>query len=84
MTRRPINSAAEPHGRTAAGSLDQNNSVATRRGMVVIAEGTRKLLGNLFELQDLGAKELPATVTSFGASSTIASPAWTARSASCS
>ena len=26
--------------------------------MVVIAEGTRKLLGNLFELQDLGAKEL--------------------------
>jgi class 3 adenylate cyclase/predicted ATPase len=25
---------------------------------VVIAEGTRKLLGNLFELQDLGAKEL--------------------------
>jgi class 3 adenylate cyclase len=26
--------------------------------MLVIAEGTRKLLGNLFELQDLGAKEL--------------------------
>ena len=26
--------------------------------MVVIAEGTRKLLGNLFELEDLGAKEL--------------------------
>ena len=26
--------------------------------MVVIAEGTRKLLGNLFELNDLGAKEL--------------------------
>jgi class 3 adenylate cyclase len=26
--------------------------------MVVIAEGTRKLLGNLFELQDLGAKNL--------------------------
>ena len=26
--------------------------------MVVIAEGTRKLLGNLFELQDLGSKEL--------------------------
>ncbi len=26
--------------------------------MIVIAEGTRKLLGNLFELQDLGAKEL--------------------------
>ena len=29
MTRRPINSAAEPHGRTAAGSLDQNDFVAT-------------------------------------------------------
>ena len=29
MTRRPINSAVEPHGRTAAGSLDQNDSVAT-------------------------------------------------------
>ena len=28
------------------------------RGTVVIAEGTRKLLGNLFELQDLGANEL--------------------------
>jgi len=26
--------------------------------MVVIAEGTRKLLGNLFELEDLGAKDL--------------------------
>jgi hypothetical protein len=29
LTRRPINSAAEPHGRTAAASLDQNDSVAT-------------------------------------------------------
>jgi hypothetical protein len=26
--------------------------------MIVIAEGTRKLLGNLFELQELGAKEI--------------------------
>jgi class 3 adenylate cyclase len=26
--------------------------------MVVIAEGTRRLLGNLFELEDLGAKDL--------------------------
>ena len=26
--------------------------------MVVIAEGTRKLLGNLFELEDLGANDL--------------------------
>ena len=38
LTRRPINSAAEPHGRTAAGSLDQNDSVATRR---VVDEGVR-------------------------------------------
>jgi class 3 adenylate cyclase len=28
------------------------------RNMVVIAESTRKLLGNLFELEDLGAKDL--------------------------
>ena len=27
-------------------------------GMVVIAEGTRRLLGNLFELEDLGARDL--------------------------
>jgi class 3 adenylate cyclase/tetratricopeptide (TPR) repeat protein len=27
-------------------------------GMVVIADGTRRLLGNLFELEDLGAKDL--------------------------
>jgi class 3 adenylate cyclase len=26
--------------------------------MVVIAEGTRRLLGNLFELEDLGPKDL--------------------------
>ena len=26
--------------------------------MVVIAEGTRRLLGNLFEFEDLGAKDL--------------------------
>ena len=29
MTRRPINSAAAPHGRTAAASLDQNDFEAT-------------------------------------------------------
>jgi class 3 adenylate cyclase len=29
---------------------------------VVIAEGTRKLLGNLFELEDLGAQDLKGTV----------------------
>ena len=34
--------------------------------MVVIAEGTRKLLGNLFELEDLGAKDLKG----------IAGPVW--------
>jgi len=31
---------------------------AAEPNMVVIAEGTRKLLGNLFELKDLGAKNL--------------------------
>jgi class 3 adenylate cyclase len=30
--------------------------------MVVIAEGTRKLLGNLFELEDLGARDLKGIV----------------------
>jgi hypothetical protein len=29
LTRRPINSAADPHGRTAAASLEQNDSGAT-------------------------------------------------------
>jgi hypothetical protein len=29
LTRRPINSAAEPHGRTAAASLEQNDPGAT-------------------------------------------------------
>ena len=32
--------------------------------MVVIAEGTRKLLGNFFELQDLGAKDLKGIAVS--------------------
>src|ERR1700719_2883027 len=40
--------------------------------MVVIAESTRKLLGNLFELQDLGAKEIKGTT----------GPAWTVLRAS--
>src|SRR5215472_2356209 len=38
--------------------------------MVVIAEGTRRLLGSLFELQDLGAKELkgvPGSVSAWAA-----------------
>jgi class 3 adenylate cyclase len=35
--------------------------------MVVIAEGTRRLLGNLFELQDLGAKDLKGIAGSAGA-----------------
>jgi hypothetical protein len=34
----------------------------TEPNTVVIAESTRKLLGNLFELQDLGAKELKGIV----------------------
>jgi len=35
--------------------------------MVVIAESTRKLLGNLFELQDLGAKEVKGIAEPVGA-----------------
>ena len=31
--------------------------------MVVIAESTRKLLGNLFELEDLGAQDLKGIVS---------------------
>jgi hypothetical protein len=35
-----------------------NRQALAEPNMVVIAEGTRRLLGNLFELQDLGAREL--------------------------
>jgi predicted ATPase/class 3 adenylate cyclase len=35
--------------------------------MVVIAESTRKLLGNLFDLEDLGARELKGIARSVGA-----------------
>ena len=35
--------------------------------MVVIAEGTRRLLGNLFELQDLGAKDIKGIAGPVGA-----------------
>ena len=43
------------------------NLAARLQGMaepnrVVIAEGTRKLLGNLFELEDLGAKDLKGVI----------------------
>jgi class 3 adenylate cyclase len=45
---------------------DTPNLAARMQGVaepntVVIAEGTRRLLGNLFELQDLGAKEIRAS-----------------------
>ncbi len=39
--------------------------------MVVIAEGTRKLLGNLFELQDLGAQDLKGIAGSVRAWSAV-------------
>ena len=35
--------------------------------MVVISEGTRRLLGNLFELEDLGAKDLKGIAGPMGA-----------------
>jgi class 3 adenylate cyclase len=51
-------------GSQERGIIDETPNLAARLqsvaepNMIVIAEGTRKLLGNLFELQDLGAKEL--------------------------
>ena len=53
--------AGEAQERGIAGETP--NLAARLRGiaepdMVVIAEGTRRLLGNLFELEDLGAKDL--------------------------
>src|SRR5271156_3306675 len=41
---------AEPRGARLQGVAEPN--------MVVIAESTRRLIGNLFELEDLGAKDL--------------------------
>jgi ATP-dependent Clp protease ATP-binding subunit ClpA len=43
---------------TAAGLLTPDSQGTAEPNTVVIAESTRKLLGNLFELQVLGAKEL--------------------------
>ena len=64
MTRRPINSAAEPHGRTAAGSLDQNNSVATNgpeigaRAAASAPDSTSQVSNRLAVLAELGVADL--------------------------
>ena len=52
LTRRPINSAAEPHGRTAAGSLDQNDSVATNGPEIGARAAARAFVGRPFGLPD--------------------------------
>ena len=64
MTRRPINSAAEPHGRTAAGSLDQNNSVATNgpeigaRATASAPDSTSQVSNRLAVLVELSLADL--------------------------
>ena len=64
LTRRPINSAAEPHGRTAAGSLDQNDSVATNgpeigaRAAASAPDGTSQVSNRLAVLAELSVADL--------------------------
>ena len=64
LTRRPINSAAEPHGRTAAGSLDQNNSVATNgpeigaRAAASAPDSTSQVSNRLAVLAELSLADL--------------------------
>ena len=64
LTRRPINSAAEPHGRTAAGSLDQNNSVATNgpeigaRATASAPDSTSQVSNRLAVLAELSVADL--------------------------
>jgi hypothetical protein len=47
--------ARDPEPRFAPASAGQPNTI-------VVADGTRRLLGNLFELEDLGAKDLKGIV----------------------
>ena len=64
MTRRPINSAAEPHGRTAAGSLDQNDFVATNgpeigaRATASAPDSTSQVSNRLAVLAELSVADL--------------------------
>ena len=64
MTRRPINSAAEPHGRTAAGSLDQNDFVATNgpeigaRAAASAPDSTSQVSNSLAVLAELSVADL--------------------------
>ena len=52
LARRPKdNSAAEPHGRTATGSLDQNDSGATN-GPEIEARGTASAPDNTSQVSD--------------------------------
>ena len=65
MTRRPkIYSAAEPHGRTAAGSLDQNDPVATNgpeigaRAAASAPDSTSQVSNRLAVLAELSVADL--------------------------
>jgi Protein of unknown function (DUF2924) len=64
LTRRPINSAAEPHGRTAAGSLDQNDSAATNgpeigaRAAASAPDATSQVSDRLAVLAELSLADL--------------------------
>ena len=65
LTRRPINSAAEPHGRTAAGSLDQNNSVrrtvpksGLNRAAASAPDSTSQVSNRLAVLAELSVADL--------------------------
>ena len=51
MTRRPINSAAAPHGRTAAASLEQNDPEAAN-GPEIEARGTASAPDNRSQVSD--------------------------------
>ena len=50
---------------------------------VVIAEGTRRLLGNLFELQDLGARDLKGIAGPVRAWAALRRVPWKAGSRRC-
>src|ERR1700740_1288312 len=70
----PLDEPARRHGgrRLAADSWRDAESRARLQGtaepnMVVIAESTRRLLGNLFELKDLGARDLKGIAGPVGA-----------------
>jgi len=61
LTRRSINSAAEPHGRTAAGSLDQNDAVVPAPVAAIALQNKALVYDILFK----AAAECPAKAGMF-------------------